>query len=212
MQTLAETGTYLRKWQRYLDEQNALQDQTERHIAETQKQLEANRRKLALTEKARELLIAATAATQDQVRDFIEELVSLALQSVFGEEYSFTLEFHERRGQSEMEPVIMWQDERLSPRDEVGGGVVDVASFALRLVLWALSAKRSAPVFLLDEPFKFLSKDRTEAAADMLKGVAELLGIQIIMVSHDEGLVKAADKSWTVRRNSKGIAEVIENT
>jgi len=207
----AETEAYLKDWQQFVDGQTALRIVARERLATAKEKLDGIKDKLVATEGARDLLIAATAATQKQVKEFIEELVSLALQSVFGIEYYFVLEAHNRRGQAELEPIILWHQARLSPRGETGGGVVDVASFALRLVLWALSAKRSRPVFILDEPFKFVSKDMTDAVATMLKSVAELLGIQIIMVSHDDGLIAAADKSWTVARDGKGRAKVTVN-
>ena len=211
MSDQGETGEYLQEWHRFVDGQTALRTEANERLARIKIELKSARKELGITENARDLLIAATAATQDQVKEFIEELVSLALQSVFGIEYYFVLEAKERRGQAELEPIILWRQERLSPRGETGGGVVDVASFALRLVLWALSAKRSSPVFILDEPFKFLSKDKTEAAAAMLKSVADLLGCQIIMVSHDEGLAIIADRSWTVTRGGSGKAVVAVN-
>ena len=205
------TSTFLTEWRQYVDKNVALRERVTEQHKDAVHSLASNKTLFALTEEARELLIAATSATQEQVKEFIEEMVSLALQSVFGSEYWFTLESHSKRGQPEMEPIILWKQERLSPKGEVGGGVVDVVSFALRLVLWVLSSDRSAPVFILDEPFKFLSKDKTDAAASMIRGIADLLGVQIIMVSHDLGLIDTAAKSWTVRRDPNGVAEVSEN-
>ena len=205
---LKESAQYIADWQNYLTEQTAIQERViEQHTKGVHK-LEGEKKLLALTEQARDILVTATAATQDQVREFIEDLVSLALQSVFGVEYFFVLDFKQQRGQSEIRPVILWKQEQFDPKGEVGGDIVDVASFALRLVLWALSDRRSAPVFILDEPFKFLSKDRSDEAANMLRGISELLGIQIIMISHDEGLIVAADRSWEVRKGTDGNAEV----
>ncbi len=205
------TSTYLTERRHFVDRSLALQERVQTQHKAAIDDLARYKGLLALTEQVRELFIAATAATQEQVKEFIEEMVSLALQSVFGNEYWFTLESHSRRGQPEMEPIILWKQERLSPKGEVGGGVIDVVSFALRLVLWVLSSNKSSPTFILDEPFKFLSKDRTDAAASMIKGIADLLGIQIIMVSHDLGLIDTASKSWTVRRGPNGVAEVSEN-
>ena len=207
-QTSNEIGSYLREWKTWLDGQDALLERTKDELLQSRKKVGVTKIRLGNVTDAHNVLIEATAATQNQVKEFVEELVSLALQSVFGIEYSFILKFHERRGQVELEPIVMWRGEHLSPRDETGGGVVDVASFALRLVLWALSAERSASVFILDEPFKFVSKDMTDAVASMLKSVADLLGIQVIMVSHDDGLIAAADRSWTVTK--KGDVSVVE--
>lgn len=198
------------EWESYVGAQRARRADLDNRLKEIRKALADGRRQSKEMEQARNILVTATAATQDQVRAFIEETVTLALQSVFGSDYVFSLDIRSKRGQSEMEPLILWQGDKFSPRSDVGGGVIDIVSFALRLTLWALQSERTAPVLLLDEPFKFLSKDKTAAAAAMLKGLGEMLGIQILMVSHDAGLIEAADRAWQVRRSNEGIAEVSE--
>jgi DNA repair exonuclease SbcCD ATPase subunit len=205
---LNEAREYIDQWQKFVTEQRTLEQSVSNRLADATEKLENDRKLLGLTEQARDILVSASAATQDQVREFIEEVVSLALQSVFGAEYYFALEFKQQRGQSEISPVIMWRQQKFDPRADVGGGIVDVASFALRLVLWVLSDDETSPVFILDEPFKFVSKDKSDEVANMLKGISDLLGIQVIMISHDEGLIVTADRSWEVRMGSDGTAEV----
>ena len=44
-----------------------------------------------------------------------------------------------------------------------------------------------------------LSRDLHHKAAEMLKEISEKLGLQIIMVTHSEELIEAADKVFTIR-------------
>ena len=46
---------------------------------------------------------------------------------------------------------------------------------------------------------RFLSRDLHHKATEMLKEISEKLGLQIIMVTHSEELIEAADKVFTIR-------------
>jgi len=74
-----------------------------------------------------------------------------------------------------------------------GGGVADIASLALRIALWSI--KKTNPTIMLDEPCKFLHNPiYQEKASELLKEVSDRLGIQMIMVSDQQSLLKSADK------------------
>jgi len=71
-----------------------------------------------------------------------------------------------------------------------GGGVVDVAAFALRLSCLMLSKPPLRRILILDEPFKYVSERRgyRERVRQLLESLAEEMGIQILMVTHIEAL------------------------
>jgi DNA repair exonuclease SbcCD ATPase subunit len=143
--------------------------------------------------KAREIVQVVANSTQEKFEYQISNLVSAALASVFPEPYKFQLKFVQRRNKTEVDFLF---SKNGNVTDDLintsGGGVVDVASFALRVALWSI--KRTRPVMLIDEAFRFLSLDLQEKASEMIKEVAERLGIQVIMVSHLPGMIKASDK------------------
>jgi DNA repair exonuclease SbcCD ATPase subunit len=66
---------------------------------------------------------------------------------------------------------------------------------------------RSRNVLILDEPFGNLSVDLMPRASEMIKQISERLGLQIIMVTHAEELIQAADKTFRVNIR-KGISQV----
>ena len=55
---------------------------------------------------------------------------------------------------------------------------------------------------ILDEPFKFLSPNLAEKASDMLSELSNKLGLQIIMVSHAEGINTSADKIFILDKEN----------
>jgi DNA repair exonuclease SbcCD ATPase subunit len=103
------------------------------------------------------------------------------------------LQFVQRRGKMECD-LLFVKDGNVS--DDIlltgGGGPADVASFALRLAAWSIGKTR--PVQILDEPFKFLSRDLQIKASAMLKMVSEKFHCQFIMISHIPEIIEHADK------------------
>lgn len=91
-------------------------------------------------------------------------------------------------------------------------GAVDIAAFALRVVSWSMSYPKLRNVIILDEPMKNLSKDMQEKASMMIKEVSKKLGIQFIIVTHEDTLASYADKTFMVEKNRKGISKVISQT
>ena len=59
----------------------------------------------------------------------------------------------------------------------------------------------------MDEPFRYCGK-LTSLAGNMMKEISQKLGIQIIMVTHEDSLSEIADKSWLVRREKGGWSNV----
>lgn len=155
------------------------------------------------------LIIIQTVAkqTQEQLEYKISELVSLALESVFDEPYKMVLQYETKRNKTEANLLFERNGERFHPLSSAGGGAVDIASFALRVALWSLSIEKTEPTLVLDEPFRFLSRDLLGKAGLMLKEISNKLGLQIIMVSHLEELIDGADKVFQVKQN-KGISKV----
>ena len=145
-------------------------------------------------EEAQAILILVAQATMEELKFHIENLVTLALSSVFDDPYEFEAEFIQKRNQTEVNLFFVRDGERINPLSASGGGTVDVASFALRVSLWSLQQKKTRPIFILDEPMKNLSSVYQEKGSRMMKSVADKLGLQIIMVTHNESLVEASDK------------------
>jgi len=120
------------------------------------------------------------------------------LKSIYGDEYKLVLSFEVKRGKSEAGISVFKGDMELSLDEETGGGIVDVAALAMRFALWSLMEPRTSPVFVLDEPARFVSKDKLPLMGDILKELSKKLGVQIIMVSHEDELIGIADLAYKV--------------
>jgi len=157
--------------------------------------------------QAREVITSAMILSQTKIKDYIEEVVSLGLNTVFGEAYKFCVDYDIRRNQSEAELYMTKDGERCDFDDDLGGGVLDVAAFGLRMALWALMSPKPNNSLILDEPAKWISKDKLELFGILLNKVSELFGIQIIMVTHDETLIEYADRIFFVTQNN-GVSAI----
>lgn len=178
-----------------------------RQVVELKEKMGELRKFVEVCTKARWVLSEVTRLTQEKVKGYIENLTTMAIQAVFDREYRFVADFKIARNKSECYFSVKEGVNEYVPKEEQGGGIIDVISFALRVVLWSLEKPRSRNVLILDEPFRFLGKLQ-EKAGQMVKEVAEKLGIQIIMITHDFELSEIADKSFFVEQKN-GISKVV---
>jgi ABC-type sulfate/molybdate transport systems ATPase subunit len=65
-----------------------------------------------------------------------------------------------------------------------GGGVVDVAAFALRIACLTLRKPALRKVLILDEPFRFLSAEYRPRVRSLIESLADEFGVQFIIVTH----------------------------
>lgn len=116
------------------------------------------------------------------------EIGTTCIQAVFGEGYSYEMRGKISRGTLAIEHVVLdGGGNALNPLQATGGGLVDVLAFALRLASLILSG--SEQLLILDEPFRFLSRDKLPIIKEAVSVLSEQYGIQIIMVTHLQELV-----------------------
>ncbi len=153
------------------------------------------------SKKARVIIQNVAQETQKNLEFHLSHLVTTALAAVFPENIEFVARIEVRRGQTECDLLFKEHGQEYDPLEGSGFGPVDVASFALRVTFWSL--KKNRPTFVLDEPFRNVSPDLQHKVSDMLKMVSEKLGLQIIMVSHQEDVNVSADKTFVARKEGK---------
>jgi len=103
--------------------------------------------------EAKEIMSLVGVLSQSGFEKVIEDLVTKALQSIFGEGYSFEIENVISRNQPETYMYVVIDGERhllKNADDELGFGVVDVVSFALRIVCWMVGTKKTSNMIGLD--------------------------------------------------------------
>lgn len=160
------------------------------------KKLEKANKDIVNTEKAQVVAQIVAQQTQQMVEIQISSIVSLALSSVFADPYEFKAIFVPRRDKTECDLVFSKQGQDVDPMNASGGGVLDVASFALKMALWSL--KKTQNVQVLDEPFKFVSRDLQPKISATLDTFSKELDVQFIIVSHIPEIIDKANKVFVV--------------
>jgi len=178
-------------------ERDVLKDQIRSLVEKTatlkQRSTDAKQARIVLQEVAKK--------TQQNLEYHLSNLVTLALKSINPTWPKFVAEIVVRRNKTECDLLFEEYGERYNPIDGSGGGPLDIASFALRITFWSLRKNRHT--FILDEPFKFLSADLQHKASEMIKMISEKMDVQIIMISHQEDINVAADKTFIVKKEGK---------
>jgi DNA repair exonuclease SbcCD ATPase subunit len=176
--------------------------QAERDKDEADRQLTRQKMKLVLAQYTSEY-------ARQQARGRVEDLVSEALNVVYGGAHRFIIDLGVERGQ----PVTKyWLDDGEvltlleKPDYDRGGGKIDVITIALRLGLAELEGV-TGPI-LLDEVGKHIDREAAVNVAYFLKTYCETMQKQIILITHNTDLEAAADAVIKVTRKN-GIAEVM---
>ncbi len=146
--------------------------------------------------EAKIILQTAAKNTQKNIEIHFSDIVTKAMHIVFDDPYTFVPEFVERRNKTECDFWLVQNEEKLRPRFSVGGGVLDLVSFALRLSYWKL--ERTSPVIILDEPFKNLSRKLIPKAAETLKYLSNKFNLQMIIVTHIPEIAEQGDRVFNV--------------
>jgi ABC-type thiamine transport system ATPase subunit len=116
----------------------------------------------------------------------IASVVSKCLSTIYGDDaYNFRIVFEKKRGKTEGRMVFERDGLELSdPEDQIGGGVIDIAAFALRLACILRSRPQLRRLVLLDEPFKHLHPDLRPIALQLLVELSKETKTQFIVVTH----------------------------
>ena len=203
--------SYPRPYHDYLSKQQALKAHAEGRLLTAEAEKAKAEQDATALDSAQQTVIAALMATQQDAKEQIEEIVSLLLKAVFGDEHAFEIEYTKRRDNSEADFFWTVNGERREFVKSLPnpGGVSDVCSLGLRIALWALASPRTAPLLLCDEPIKYLhSEEAVCRLGTALKSISEELKLQVIFVGQDDSFSAVADKTYRVtKQRGESIVE-----
>jgi len=137
-------------------------------------------------EEALDIAQKVAQVIQQQAHNQISKVVTTCLRTVFEDDYEFRIHFEKKRNRTEARLVFVRDGREMDPLSSSGGGVVDVAAFALRLSCLVLSKPKCRRLLVLDEPFKFVSEEYRPNIKTMITSLSEEFGVQIVMVTHIE--------------------------
>jgi DNA repair exonuclease SbcCD ATPase subunit len=147
------------------------------------------RQRRSILEQAQAYAQQIAQQIQTKAHDRIAGVVSRCLEAVFDEPYEFKLHFETKRGKTEAKLVFERNGQEVDPMTASGGGVVDVASFALRLSCLMLSRPPLRRFIVLDEPFRFVSEEYRDNLSELLQTLSEEMDVQILMITHIREMV-----------------------
>ena len=155
--------------------------------------------------QAKWIITETQKSTQERFKERVEKLVTMAIKSVYDRQLGFELIFERKRDKMECRPVIYEIQNGVKevyddPENELGGGIIDICSFALRVVLWNMQKPRSRNIMILDEPGKNLG-ELIPLFGAMLREISHGLKFQLIIITHDQAIMEIADRAWLVEHD-----------
>jgi len=124
----------------------------------------------------------------------LETFVTYCLREVFGDDaYEFRIKYETRRNQPEADFIFVRKDELgveqiYSPTLSAGGGALDVCVFALRLAVVTSSTQKPRHLFILDEPFRYVSQNYRPNLVQLIETLATDYKFQFVIITHAEDL------------------------
>ena len=146
--------------------------------------LNETREQAQTAEEAQELAQHVAQVIQQKAHDQIARVVSRCLSAVFDEPYEFRIHFERKRGRTEARLTFDRDGMEVDPMTASGGGVVDIASFALRLSCLILNKPPLRRAMVMDEPFRFVSEEFRDRVKALLETLSEEMKTQFVMVTH----------------------------
>lgn len=171
-------------------------------IKKSEQSLEVYKENRIKFTKEIELLTYVQELTRNKIKEGFESIVTYALRYIFNQDYKFELSFNRRGNLQEADFNIIPPDreESSDPLDSSGGGVLDVVSLALRIVLLELSKPKIPGFIALDESTKHISKEFIPNVYKWIKIMSNKLNRQFIFVTHQKEFIDLADKSFELKK------------
>lgn len=164
-----------------------------------------------IAEEVRVFFSVLSDSQRKELEAKVESLVDYGVQSVFGPHYRFKVT-SELRGKSvRTEFWLVENGLQLPLLDATGGGVGDVVSFLLRVVILCMARPIQRRVLVLDEPFKFVSASHFQTLGALLGELSTSLGLQLLMVTHKPELLDAATTIVRVQKTDAGAVAQVES-
>ena len=198
------------------------EQQQQQQVVELAAEIETRTAQGKITTLTKAVIQELANNARQEFKGEVDGLVTLAVRSVFAENFEFDLQMTTDGGRLNCRPVV-WEtihtDEgdvrsEYTPQDEMGGSVLDPIGVALRVVLQSFQQNPSRVFFLLDEPMKNVGHGALLIlAGKLLAELSHSLNLQFLIITHEPELMQIADRAWGVTRTrGKSIAVVTKDT
>ena len=190
------------------DRATALRDAVKKRVSETKAEIKRLENRESLLDLVSELfrrLIDREVTTGVKA---VEKLQSEGLQTVFvDQDLSVEAEVDVVRGKVSVDLTTVHKREDGSvvkgqSIDGFGGSVTTVQSVLLRIIVIVRRGLR--PLLILDEALPAFDADYIVGVGQFLKVLCDRLGIDILMVTHNQALVESVDRAYRIVRRLRG--------
>lgn len=170
-------------------------------------QLHEVNNKLTQLEQIRELFKEASSYAREQARIQLENIVTQALQSVFGPQIKALIppiEIKRNQPDATLKVVCEYNGTTVETTLEYarGGGVIDVYTTAL-LCAFAEMLDVKGPM-ILDEPGRYLSEENIASFGAFLQMFNKEFDRQLLVITHDRTLAQMGDQEIFFSLDGKG--------
>ena len=200
---------YREKIQQAKGKLNLLQSQLQKQESIVKEKTEY----LANLEKAQAFIQNVAKKTQEQLKYHIEDIVQLALDSIFPHEYRFSIDFEVKYGKTSCILIFKNNGYEIDIMKAAGGGVVDIASLALRVAIWSIG--KTDNVLVLDEPIKNIQPASLQMEAwDIIQKLSQQLNLQFIIITNstNNGEALTYDDTTKVFTVTKELESINNNS
>lgn len=202
----------LNDFEQLLNDASSQVTSKERELIHTDQLLAAEEGTLVIRKEALDIIVKTANKAQQQVSGIIAAIVTSALHITHGTSYEFDVKFVTRRNSTEADLVLMKKGHVVDPLGNSGLGVANIIAIALRAG-FIIMENKTEKFMALDEPTAALAGWRQPLAGEMLLGLCQKLGFQILLTTHSMPLAECADRAYFISMDSSDIASarLIEN-
>lgn len=140
-------------------------------------------------------------ALRGKFTSYIEDNVSYGLSLVFDGPYKFQIHYKTRASAPVVEFSLKSGEIETGIYEAEGGGIINVVSFLLRIILMVYSKPPLRRICFLDETFSMVSRKFRPNVAVLLKELSDKLGIVFVFISHQDVFQDVADRIYRVEKN-----------
>ena len=164
-------------------------DRNQKKIQELETQKQMNVKALAVLDKAIQIISANGLGK-------VESIVSDGLNLVFDQDLQLLLERKEGAKGDSYRLMVQQGDVVGPPIDTMGGGVVNIISFLLRVIM--IQRFKLNKLIVLDEAFNNVSADFLPRVSEMLRSLCDDHGYTILSITQAPLLASAANRVFRV--------------
>lgn len=189
----------LQKIKYKLETLNKTREFNAQKAAQLNSQLADETNKMSFILEAREYYRKAVDIVYERSIVELKEVLNSALSYVFyDEDYKVDIELTDKRGKS-LNIRLYQNDKPVNLKRGTGMGVKTVISAVLHM--YYLQCKNSK-ILMLDEAYSAVSVEYIDRFFEFLHQMCEKLGFKIIIITHDERMLKYGDKKYRI---DKGV-------